>query len=239
MLPKPEQKKETLPPEASGNVEQLIATDGIAPAPSELGACKVESPLIDVSEENVVNEAETLTTALDLLTKVTPIQLALNRDVQVYRASSSVQRFPDLPPSFYILKSEEVKKEYLQKKEQVEINEMLLTRAQRERLDRQASRQYQFCVIRVKLPEGMVVQATFRAREKLTHLHTFISNSLRNEATIFSLFHQGGKKLDTMALSLQEAELVPAALVNMRIEGEVGRDSILKPSLLKNIKRLS
>ena len=149
----------------------------------------------DVRAEELTKQLEHLSTALDLLTSVSPVKLALNRDVRVYKASTSVNRFPELPSSFFILKPEELKKESQLKREQVEINEMLLTRAQRERIDQQATRQYQFCVIRVRLPEGLILQATFRAKEKLSDLFYFISQSLGNEAMLFSLFHQGGKKL--------------------------------------------
>ncbi|KAI6649768.1 UBX domain-containing protein 6 [Oopsacas minuta] len=189
--------------------------------------------------DEVATQMEHLTTAFDMLNNVTPVKLELNRDIHVYKATSSVNRFPELPSSFFILKPEEVMKENQLRREQVEINEMLLTRAQRERLEQQTTRQYQFCVVRVRLPEGIVLQATFRAKEKLSDLFYFLSQSLRNEAMQFSLFHQGGKKLENMNLSLQEAELVPAALVNLRIDLGSQTDAILKPSLMRNIERMS
>ena len=193
----------------------------------------------DAMVDELTKQLEHLSTALDLLTSVSPVKLALNRDVRVYKASTSVNRFPELHSSFFILKPEEVKKENQLKREQVEINEMLLTRAQREKLDQQATRQYQFCVIRVRLPEGLILQATFRAKEKLSDLFYFISQSLGNEAMLFSLFHQGGKKLENMNSSLREAELVPAALVNLRIDLGTNTERILKPELMKRVEILN
>ena len=190
----------------------------------------------DVVMDELTKQLEHLSTALELLTSVSPVKLALNRDVRVYKASASVNRFPELPSSFFILKPEEVKKESESKREQVEMNEMLLTRAQRDKLDQQATRQYQFCVIRIRLPEGLILQATFRAKEKLSDLFYFISQSLGNEAMLFSLFHQGGKKLENMNLSLQEAELVPAALVNLRIDLGTHTGGILKSGLMRKIE---
>ena len=167
------------------------------------------------------------------------MKLVLNRDVRVYKASTSVNRFPELPSSFFILKPEEVKKESQLKREQVEVNEMLLTRAQREKLEQQATRQYQFCVVRVRLPEGLILQGTFRAKEKISDLFYFISQSFCNEAMLFSLFHQGGKKLENMNSSLQEAELVPAALVNLRIDLGTHTGGILRPGLIKKIELIN
>ena len=189
--------------------------------------------------DEVSKEAEHLNTALELITSVSPIKLELNRDTHVYRASTHVHRFPDLPASFFILKPDEMAKEHQLKRDQVGMNEMLLTRAQRDRLEQHATRQYQFCVIRVRLPDGLVLQAAFRAREKVSDLFFFISQALSQETTLFSLFHQGGKKLDNMNSFLQEADLVPAALVNLRIDSQMENDSLLKPVLMRNIKMMS
>ena len=252
MLPKPNQLKQRI--EVEPGTEQ-IAVD----SRSENGEKRPDdvSELIIISDEPEVTkqaastdevvvvvdemgkQLEYVVTALDLLTSVSPIKLELNRDTHVYKASTSVHRFPELPASFFILKPEEISKEHQLKRDQVGMNEMILTRAQRDRLEHHATRQYQFCVVRVRMPDGLVLQATFRAREKLSDLFSFISQSLSQEATLFSLFHQGGKKLENMNSSLQEADLVPAALVNMRIDSQTKTDSLLKPVLMRNIKRMS
>ena len=202
-------------------------------------AKQTASTVVVVVVDELAKQMEHLNTALDLLTSVSPIKLELNRDTHVYRACASVHRFPDLPASFFILKPEELMREQQLKREQVGVNEMLLTRAQRDRLEQQATRQYQFCVVRVRLLDGLVLQATFRAREKVVDLFSFISQSLSQEATLFSLFHQGGKKLENMNSTLQEADLVPAALVNMRIDSHAKSNLSLKPVLTRNIERMS
>ncbi|TSK53653.1 UBX domain-containing protein 6 [Bagarius yarrelli] len=177
-----------------------------------------------------------------------PVRAKLDRQAKVFRPSQHATRF-ELPPDFYNLTAEELRREQQLKSDHVERNAMLRTKAMREKDEQRERRKYNYALLRVRLPDGNILQGTFWAWEKVAALYQFVRDSLENSWQPFDLVVPGGQKLkDDEELALNECNLVPAALLTFSWDPAIQADisaaggqssTVLKPELLKNLKTLS
>ncbi|XP_063057013.1 UBX domain-containing protein 6 [Engraulis encrasicolus] len=177
-----------------------------------------------------------------------PIRAQLDRQAQAFSPSPYATHF-DLPPDFYNLTAEELKKEQQLKSEIVDRNSMLRTKAMRERDEQRERRKYNYALIRVRLPDGILLQGTFLARERVAALYEFVRAALEDGWQPFELMAPGGKKLiEDEDVPLNECNLVPSAVVTFSWDEAVLADiaaagkaktSVLNEDLLENIKVLS
>ncbi|KTG03816.1 hypothetical protein cypCar_00017252 [Cyprinus carpio] len=185
---------------------------------------------------------------VERLQKGEPLRAKLARQPQVFRPSQHATHF-QLPPDFYNLTAEELKREQQQKSEVVERNAMLRTKAMREKEEQRERRKYNYALLRVRLPDGNLLQGTFLAWERVAALYQFVRDSLVNDWQPFELMAPGGQKLkDDEELALNECNLAPAALLTFSWDAAVQADIaaaggktavLLKAALLENIKTLS
>ncbi|XP_054914091.1 UBX domain-containing protein 6 [Poeciliopsis prolifica] len=185
----------------------------------------------------------------DRLQRGEPVRAQLDRKPQAFRPSPNAQRF-ELPPEFYNLSAEELKKDQQQRSELVEKNAMLRTKAMREREEQRERRKYNYTLLRVRLPDGNLLQATFYAWDRLPALFEFVRESLVDGWQPFELIAPGGQKLqESEEVTLVECNLVPAALLTFAWDAAVqadiaaagGRSSaaLLKPELQDRIQTLN
>ncbi|KAG9351278.1 hypothetical protein JZ751_025170 [Albula glossodonta] len=176
-----------------------------------------------------------------------PVRAQLDRRPQAFRPSSNATRF-ELPPDFYNLTAEELKREQQLRSEAVDRNAMLRTKAMREREEQRERRKYNYCLLRVRLPDGNILQGTFLARERLPALYQFVRDSLMDGWQPFELVAPGGQKLKEEDVALNECSLVPAALLSFSWDAAVQADiaaaggqspKLLRPELLESIQNLS
>ncbi|XP_060797458.1 UBX domain-containing protein 6 isoform X2 [Neoarius graeffei] len=177
-----------------------------------------------------------------------PVRAKLNRQPQSFRPSPHATRF-ELPPDFYNLTAEELKREQQLKSDLVDRNAMLRTKAMREKDEQRERKKYNYALLRVRLPDGHILQGTFLARDKVAVLYQFVRDSLENGWQPFELMAPGSRKLkEDEELALNECNLVPAALLTFSWDAAVQADivaaggqssSVLKPELLKNLQTLS
>ncbi|XP_029284904.1 UBX domain-containing protein 6 [Cottoperca gobio] len=184
----------------------------------------------------------------DRLQRGEPVRAQLDRQPQAFRSSPNAQRF-ELPPEFYNLTAEELKKELQQRSELVEKNAMMRTKAMREREEQRERRKYNYTLLRIRLPDGNLLQGTFYAWDRLPVLFAFVRESLVNGWQPFELIAPGSQKLqESEEVALAECNLVPAALLIFAWDAAVQADiaaaggkspALLKPDLLKTIRTLS
>lgn len=93
----------------------------------------------------------------ELLVEAERIQPELDRDVRVFRASPDADRIA-VPDEFYRLSVDEIKKEQQIRAEAVEKFGMLRTKQMRERDRIRELRRYRYCLIRVRFPDGILLQ---------------------------------------------------------------------------------
>ncbi|XP_041705054.2 UBX domain-containing protein 6-like [Coregonus clupeaformis] len=184
----------------------------------------------------------------DRLQRGEPVRAQLDRQPQAFRPSPNAMRF-ELPPEFYNLTAEELKREQQQKNEVVDKNAMLRTKAMREREEQRERRKYNYTLLRVRLPDGNILQGTFLAWDKVSVLFQFVRDSLVDGWQPFELVAPGGHKLqEDQEVALNECSLVPAVLLTFSWDAAVQADivaaggkspALLKPELLENIQTLS
>ncbi|XP_030290037.1 UBX domain-containing protein 6 [Sparus aurata] len=184
----------------------------------------------------------------DRLQRGEPVRAQLDRQPQVFRPSPNAQRF-ELPPEFYNLTADELKKEQQQRSELVEKNTMLRTKAMREKEEQRERRKYNYTLLRIRLPDGNLLQGTFYAWDRLPVLFGFVRESLVDGWQPFELIAPGSQKLqESDEVALAECNLVPAALLTFAWDAAVQADiaaaggkspTLLKPELLETIRTLS
>jgi len=167
-----------------------------------------------------------------------PIIPTLDRDLRVYKIStkSSITNF-DLSDEFYNLNVEELRKEHKLKMEAVEAQGMLKTKAMRERDEQLELRRYNYCLVRIRFPDDHILQALFKSQETYEDLYKFIQECLEYDSIPFELFGHSLKKSITLASTLAEAGLAPAALINFKWnEGSLAEATQLNINLKHYIK---
>ncbi|XP_065508443.1 UBX domain-containing protein 6 isoform X2 [Caloenas nicobarica] len=208
----------------------------------------------ETTEEYYVLKEEMLTRLEDLkaykeqLLSSQPVRAQLDRQLCVFKPSLEAARF-ELPNDFYNLTVEEIKREQRLRTEAVEKASMLRTRAMREKEEQREMRKYNYTLLRVRFPDGYILQGTFYAREPVSALYNFVRGALRDDWLPFELLGPGGLRLTDDNLAFNECGLVPSALLTLSWDAAVMADvqasreelpaSPLKPELLCSIQTLS
>ncbi|XP_040446898.1 UBX domain-containing protein 6 [Falco naumanni] len=208
----------------------------------------------ETTEEYYVLKEEMLTKLEDLkdykeqLLSSEPVRAQLDRQLCVFKPSPEAARF-ELPNDFYNLTAEEIKREQRLRTEAVEKASMLRTRAMREKEEQREMRKYNYTLVRVRFPDGYILQGTFYARESLSALYNFVREALRDDWLPFELLGPGGLKLTDENLAFNECGLVPSALLTLAWDAAVMADieasgeeqpaNSLKPEILSRVQTLS
>ncbi|NXX80221.1 UBXN6 protein, partial [Urocolius indicus] len=200
-----------------------------------------------VLKEEMLTRLEDLKDYKEQLLSSEPLRAQLDRQLCLFKPSPSAARF-ELPSDFYNLTAEEIKREQRLRTEAVEKASMLRTRAMREKEEQREMRKYSHTLLRVRFPDGYILQGTFHARESLSVLYSFVREALRDDWLPFELLGPGGLKLTDENLAFNECGLVPSALLTLTWDAAVMADieaageeqpaSLLKPELLSRVQTL-
>ncbi|NXF87543.1 UBXN6 protein, partial [Eubucco bourcierii] len=200
-----------------------------------------------VLKEEMLSRLEDLKDYKEQLLSSEPVRAQLDRQLCLFQPSPAAARF-ELPNDFYNLTAEEIKREQRLRTEAVEKASMLRTRAMREKEEQREMRKYNYTLLRVRFPDGYILQGTFYARESLSALYSFVREALREDWLPFELLGPGGLKLTDESLALNECGLVPSALLTLawdtavmediQAAGEEQAPSPLKPELLSRVQTL-
>lgn len=80
-------------------------------------------------------------------------------------------------------------------------------------------------VIRVRLPDGLVLQGEFNGGEPASRVFEWVSDSLRDPSRIYELITPARRPLVTSAGSVKQADLLPSAVLNFRWLDHGGPDA--------------
>ncbi|XP_026544649.1 UBX domain-containing protein 6 [Notechis scutatus] len=177
-----------------------------------------------------------------------PVRAKLDRQLQIFKPSAQASHF-ELPSDFFNLTAEELRREQRIRTDAVEKASMLRTKAMREKEEQRELRRYNYTLLRIRFPDGYILQGTFYAREPVSALFHFVRETLQNDWLPFELLAPGGHRLTDENLALNESGLVPSALLTFVWDAEVMEDikasrgehmgSVLKPDLLLTVQMLS
>nr|AEQ55313.1 UBX domain-containing protein [Locusta migratoria manilensis] len=174
--------------------------------------CSEEDYLV-FSEQNI-ESLEYLTTLCDALRSAEPISLELDRNLQVLLPSQATHR-TDLPPVFYTMTPEELKKEQQLRAETIEKSMMLRTKAMREKDELREMKKYRYALIRVRFPDGILLQGTFHVYEKFDAVLNFVAENLVQDDQSFVLVMANGCRLsqEEANQTLVDLRPVPASIL--------------------------
>ncbi|WOG89029.1 hypothetical protein DCAR_0208265 [Daucus carota subsp. sativus] len=174
---------------------------------------------------------------------VEPVELKqVDRQTRVFfSVSENIAAKIVLPDSFYKLTAEEIKREADMKRKKIAESQLLVPKSYKEKQVKAARKRYTKAVIRIQFPDGVVLQGVFSPREPTTALYQFVSSALKEPSLEFELldpvlvkrrviphFPPAGKK----AITLEEEDLVPAALIKFR---PIETDSIVFTGLCNEL----
>ncbi|NWU92202.1 UBXN6 protein, partial [Upupa epops] len=201
-----------------------------------------------VLKEDMLTRLEDLKDYKEQLLSSEPVRAQLDRQLCVFKPSPTASRF-ELPDDFYNLTAEEIKREQRLRTEAVEKASMLRTRAMREKEEQREMRKYNYTLVRVRFPDGYILQGTFYARESVSALYSFVREALKDDWLPFELLGPGGLKLTDENVAFNECGLVPSALLTLAWDAAIMEDiqaageeqpaSLLKPELLARVQTLS
>lgn len=178
-----------------------------------------DEPYLIWSEENVEPET-TLESLIEALKCSEPFHLELDRNIQVLLPSQV--RKTTLPPDFFRISPEEIKREQALRSEALEQAQILKTKAMREKEELRIINRYKFSLIRVRFPNGVYLQGTFNVYEKLAQVYEFVQSCLMHEAAEFALISPTGQRYsdEDHDKSLYDLRLVPTIVFNFNYENE-------------------
>lgn len=201
-----------------------------------------------VLKEEVCEKLSDLEQYRENLLSAEPVRAMLDRNMQIFQPSTQASQF-ELPDDFYNLSITEIEREQKLRAEATERNSMLRTKAMREKEEKREMRKYNYTLLRVRLPDGLIIQGTFYARERISALMEFVRAALENDWMPFELLGPGGLKLEDENTHFNECGLVPAALLTFQWDTAVIKDveaagatsgmNVLKPELLADVQTLS
>merc|ERR1711997_1078899 len=176
-----------------------------------------------------------------------PIKAELDRGLRIL-LPSQVSKRVELPPDFFNISPEEIKKEQKARTEAVEQQGMLRTKAMRERDEQRDKRKYRFTLIRIRFPDGLVLQGTFAVREKFSNVKEFVTDALEYPLP-FVLFDAAQGQLEGNEIerkNLLDLSLIPSAVltfnwhpdvaeeIEMQLRNSPGATSAEKPAFIKH-----
>lgn len=175
-------------------------------------------------EENT--DFESLSAMRDTLKGAEPVTAELDRGLLVIPPQQKMCR--DLPQDFFSISKEELKVEQGNKRDLLERESLLRTKAMREKEEAKARRKYKYCLIRVRFPDGWVLQGTFNVHESVSAISEYISSCLETPLPhILSDSGSGARLGEGEAgpdATLIDLGLVPASLVNFCWDPEIELD---------------
>ncbi|XP_046388902.1 UBX domain-containing protein 6 [Ischnura elegans] len=142
-------------------------------------------------------EMDKLTMLVDALRTAESIQLELDRNTQVLLPSQAAAPL-NLPPDFFTLSPEELKREMELRAAAVEQSSMLRTKAMREREELRERKLYRYSLIRIRFPDGVLLQGTFSVYERFSTVVEFVQENLLVENKTFVLILPSGDRISSV-----------------------------------------
>ncbi|CAJ0603528.1 unnamed protein product [Cylicocyclus nassatus] len=174
-------------------------------------------PFLVMNEEAALNTGK-LIAALEMLRDGQSVPIKVSRETSIFALRENERvPVPRLPPDFFDLTPEEIKREQQMRTEEMNRNLMLRTREMRERDEKLRQYTYKYTLVRIRLPDRYVLQGTFGCYEPLSAVREYVAKYLANEAALFSLRNpvKGGEPLGDESKTLAALGLAPAVVLHL------------------------
>ncbi|KAM3584746.1 hypothetical protein VKS41_003552 [Umbelopsis sp. WA50703] len=140
---------------------------------------------------------------------------SIDRDIKVMSPPQGASGAQPVPESFYKLTAAEIKQLYQSQvgKRQALENAPLKTKQMRNAEEKERMKKYPKTTIRVRFPDGLVLQINFLSIEKVSTLYDVIRSTLKNTEREFLLVLPPRTQLLDLNQTLFKAGLAPASNV--------------------------
>ncbi|CAF0856830.1 unnamed protein product [Didymodactylos carnosus] len=148
--------------------------------------CKLKINESDSDEDDYLyykeKSTEPLALAKDTLINAEPIKTKIDTNLRIFRPTKERSTIPTLqllPNDFYNPTMRDIMTEKQRQKDYLEKEEMLRTKAMRERDQKsESSIQYKYTVLRIRMPDEIILQVTFESDDNLSSLFEFLRSCL-------------------------------------------------------------
>lgn len=204
------------------------------------------SAFTEEGEDSFINyegevDVQRLGVAIDVLASSSPLKGTLDRNERVYAPSQLQLPSFEITPDFFQITKEDIIAAAATRKEQAERESTLRTQAMRDAEKEKTRRTYLYTVLRVRMPDGHILQGTFAAHETVQDIAQFVQLHLAYEGAAEFHFQQPGTsiKYDNPTQTLREAGLVPSTLL-VCVQAPSSMVSLeLKPEVVTRAKQTS
>eukprot|EP00249_Psilotum_nudum_P014510 c24858_g1_i1 orf=476-2152(-) len=167
----------------------------------------------------------------------------IDRQLQVFHAvPENIAARIELPDSFFEVSAAELRQEAVARRKKLEDSQLLVPKSYREKQASSNRQMYNTSVIRIQFPDGIILQGMFLPKEPTTALYEFVSSALEDGSLEFELLFLATSKnplipcqseVGMRVLTLEEADLVPTALVKFKpAANETKTFTGLRPDLM-------
>lgn len=173
----------------------------------------------------------------------------LDNNAQLFYKSpgSSAKLQTDLPADFYNISKAELKNLYSNQEKTREFNSVLMSNETRQKMLAMKSKKYKYCMVRIKFPDELILQGTFRATDSAQKVYNFVRKNIIFEEVIGSMFKLscGNEVLrDCSEDNLEKYS--PSCMFTFRLASDMVNDireqsgslHLVKKDLLCNIQQL-
>uniref|UniRef100_A0A0B7ADQ2 UBX domain-containing protein n=1 Tax=Arion vulgaris TaxID=1028688 RepID=A0A0B7ADQ2_9EUPU len=173
-----------------------------------------------VFDSELAKDVERLQNMKEVLLHAEPLRPELDRGLKVFYPSNYATKF-DIPDDFYNINPTELKKEQQRREEAAEKLGMLRTKAMREKDEQRELRKYRYTFIRVRFPDGVLLQGVFKSSESMSSVCQFVRENLASDFIPFYLSTGTGQKLQEKDATLAELLFAPATVLNFSWDSEI------------------
>ncbi|KAK6751547.1 hypothetical protein RB195_003133 [Necator americanus] len=184
-----------------------------------------------VMPEDAANDTGRLVTALEMLREGQSVPIKVSRETTIFVLRENERiTLPHLPPDFFDLTVDEIRREQQNKTDEMNKNLMLRTREMREKDEKLRQYTYKYTLVRIRLPDRYVLQGTFGCYEPFSAVREYVAKHLANEAALFSLRNpgKGGEELVDETKSLAVLGLAPAVVLHLDFDEPLDGPSLLQ-----------
>mmetsp|Transcript_7613 Transcript_7613/g.28535 ORF Transcript_7613/g.28535 Transcript_7613/m.28535 type:complete len:436 (-) Transcript_7613:59-1366(-) len=214
--------------EQEGSLDQNTQAQTLADVAAPVASQKTqdEDPM-DISEESVVSTTtqNTTTTTTTTTTEapvsappndvVIPVENLAAQEVKLFRIGTGrSDTLEDISDADFQLRASELRMMMSEITKRQKQRDVLLPSKYREQGKKK--RRYDQALIRVRFPQGFILQGTFKPSHKLKRVHQMIQAILKDPQTPFYVYTAPPvRRYESLDSSLQELDMVPASILNI------------------------
>jgi UBX domain-containing protein 6 len=201
-------------------------------------------PVPDGDDEALMAQLRDVRAALDSLAPLLPppppppASAGWPHATRVWLPSAET-RIQDLPEEFFTRDATELAADAAARRQKLEESQQLTTRAYKERQQQAAASNHTHAVLRVRMTDGVLLQGTFKAGDRVQQVLSWVADSLAHPHRTFVLHPPTGApgvvRLDgDGSITVRDAGLCPSAVLTLRwgpdeppLEGPVLRADLM------------